>query len=472
MPPSPPNPETRSAGPLFGTVWHASSLAILLAVPPYVVWGESLASLPVPWMPHVVAMGAAYLALATFVVLMRPGRTLRGVLDVVAATVTVYGATLVLLSARPDIPVSRQVVAISMSLALSFALLPIVLQRRRAYGFVIQAVLILSVGVLWNQQSGRIHLQVAFGDSRSLSKVPFVIAYEQGLFEKYGLDVELWLPPEEGESEIAASQVGRPAHPDILVDGHSPLIYRMVTEANFPAMIALAGGDCMTRTHIIGRLGLERLEDLKGKRLGINRHRATTGFVARLLARRMGWDPTFDISILEFGRDVESLKNGLVDAIVANERSFARLQKEGYPVLANTQDWSEALAGNSVMVEREWLNAAGHRDAALRFLKASAEGFALFHQNPELARQIMAKWNRHMGDDLGETVYDRGDSFPRKPFPCYEGVKKTMEIYDSNEMRRHRPEDFYDDSLMRELDESGFLDRLYEAPTSLSSSPR
>ena len=234
-----PNPETTSAGPLFGTVWHALSVAIVLAVPAYVVWGESLTSLPVGWMPHVVAMGAAYLALATVVVLIRPGRTLRGVLDVVAATVSVYGAALVLLSARPDIPVSRQVVALSMSLALLFALLPIVLQRRRAYGFVIQAVLILAVSGLWNQKSSRILLEVAFGDSRSLSKVPFVIAHEQGLFEKYGLDVELWIPPEEGRVEMARSQVGRPVHPDILVDGHSPLIYRMVTEANFPAMIAL-----------------------------------------------------------------------------------------------------------------------------------------------------------------------------------------------------------------------------------------
>lgn len=434
----------------------------MLAVPAYAVWSESLTSLPVGWMPHVVAMGAAYLGLATFVVLIRPQRTLRGLLDIAAATVTVYGAALVLLSARPDIPVSGQVVAFSMSLALFLATLPIVLLQRRAYGFVIQAVLLLAVSGVWHQKSNRILLEVAFGDSRSLSKVPFVIAYEQGLFEKYGLDVELWIPPEEGDSEIAASQVGRPEHPDILVDGHSPLIYRMVTEANFPAMIALAGGDCLTRTHIIGRLGLERLEDLRGKRLGINRQRSTTGFVARLLARRMGWDPTLDISILEFGRDAESLKNGLVDAIVANERSFARLQKQGYPVLANTRDWSEPMAGNSVMVEREWLKAPGHRDAALRFLKASAEGFALFHRNPELARQVMAKWNHHMGEDLAETVYDRGDSFPRKPFPCYEGVKKTMEIYDSNEMRRYTPEDFYDDSLMRELEESGFLDRLYE----------
>lgn len=456
------NSETESTGPLFATAWHALSLGAVLAVPAYIVWDKSLAALPVPWMPQVATMGAAYLALATAVALMRPRRTLRDALDVVAAAVIVYGAALVLLSARPDIPVSTPVVEWSMALAVLLALLPILLQRRRAYGLVIPAALLLSVSGLWHQKSDRIHLLVAFGDSRSLSKVPFVIAYENRLFEKYGLDVELWLPPEEGESEIAASLVRRPEHPDILVDGQSPLIYRMATEANFPPTISLAGGDCSARTHIIGRKGLERVEDLKGKRLGINRQRATTGFVARLLARRMGWDPNLDISILEFGRDAESLRSGVVDAIVANERSFARLQKEGYPILANTRDWNEPMAGNSVLVERAWLSADGHRDAALRFLKAAAEGFALFHRNPELARQVMAKWNRDMGDELAETVYDRGDSFPRKPFPCYDGIKKTMEIYDSNQMRRYQAEDFYDDSLMKELDASGFLDRLYQ----------
>ncbi len=120
------------------------------------------------------------------------------------------------------------------------------------------------------------------------------------------------------------------------------------------------------------------------------------------------------------------------------------------------------MAGNSVLVDQDWLKVPGHRDVALRFLKASAEGFALFHRNPELARQAMTKWNGIMGRSSAETIYDRGDSFPRKPYPCYDGIKKTMEVYDSNEMRRYTPESFYDDSLMRELDKSGFLDSLYE----------
>jgi len=36
-----------------------------------------------------------------------------------------------------------------------------------------------------------------------------------------------------------------------------------------------------------------------------------------------------------------------------------------------------------------------------------------------------------------------------------------MELYDSAAMRRFKPEDFYDDSFMKELDESGFIDSLY-----------
>ena len=63
--------------------------------------------------------------------------------------------------------------------------------------------------------------------------------------------------------------------------------------------------------------------------------------------------------------------------------------------------------------------------------------------------------------DFAEARYNRTDYIPRKPYPCYEGIRNTMELHDSNEMRRYTPEDFYDDSLMRELDESGFIDSLY-----------
>lgn len=37
-----------------------------------------------------------------------------------------------------------------------------------------------------------------------------------------------------------------------------------------------------------------------------------------------------------------------------------------------------------------------------------------------------------------------------------------MALFDYHEMRRQKPEDFYDETLMRELDKSGFIDALYK----------
>jgi hypothetical protein len=64
--------------------------------------------------------------------------------------------------------------------------------------------------------------------------------------------------------------------------------------------------------------------------------------------------------------------------------------------------------------------------------------------------------------ELLEFFYAEAAKLPSKPYPPYEGLKRVMEVYDSHEMRKYRLEDFYDDSYVRELDESGFIDSLYE----------
>ena len=141
---------------------------------------------------------------------------------------------------------------------------------------------------------------------------------------------------------------------------------------------------------------------------------------------------------------------------------FAAATKEGFPVLADTRNWNEAIAGNSVRIDPEWLATETGRDVATRFLKASVEGVVLFHTRPELALDVLARWHGIVDRDKARSVYARGETFSRRPFPCYAGIRKTMELYDSNEMRRYQPQDF-DDSLIRELDDSGFIDELYAA---------
>lgn len=314
--------------------------------------------------------------------------------------------------------------------------------------------------------------------TRSVSKLPFVIAADQRLFRKYGLDVDLRMPDPAFESGKATHNSGLLGElwrrfwvktgisdewkEDVYVDGLTPSIVRRIDYANFPHRVAVAATDCVLRAHIVATPDINSLEDLKGRRVGISARRdTTTGFGALTLARRMGWDPVHDLSIKYGGRDLQALADGHVDAIVASEIRYATAMKAGMRALADTREWDVALAGNSAMVAPEWLKVAENREAIRRFLRALGEAIAIFHNDRELSISIMQKWHGIDDREIAEIAYERGQWIPRKPYPCYQGVENTFELYDSNEMRRYDPADFYDDSFLRELDDSGFFDSLY-----------
>jgi ABC-type nitrate/sulfonate/bicarbonate transport system substrate-binding protein len=313
--------------------------------------------------------------------------------------------------------------------------------------------------------------------SRSVSKLPFVIALDQGLYKKHGLDVEVRLKPSEfdggieipskskislvwrGIRQVTSSQ--RLWRPRISVNGAIGRIFETATAADSRRTVFIAATDCTVRTRIVAKHGIDRLDDLKGKRLGISWIGSNSGFAGLLLADRMGWDPVQDISLMSNGNSLKALRDDRVDAFVASERDFAGAQRAGFPILVDMAAWNEPMAGNSIRVNPIWLEDPQNREAARRFLMATIEGIALFHQNRELALDVMARWHGITDPAISHTVYEAGRSIPRKPFPCYEGIRKAMERYDSNQMRKYSPEYFYDDSLIRELDETGFIDRLY-----------
>ena len=314
-------------------------------------------------------------------------------------------------------------------------------------------------------------LQVRIG-GRSMSKLPFVIAYDQGLYEKYGLEVELLMSnPEFEEGRVPHAKfwrrvirkLGFEAYPEtkIHVSGHTPNMYGQTRNAGRAKRVAIAATDCSVRYYVVARSGIETLEQVKGKRIGINSPGTTSAFAAFRLVERMGWDHDFDVSILEGGRTVKDIEEGSVDVVIGGDEVFEEAQQLGYSILLDTRDWDDELSGNSAMVDAEWLAIPENRDQAVRFLKAMLEGLALFHDDPELAVDVAHRWYGFPDRSMAEARYQRADYVPRKPYPCFEGINNTMRIHDSHEMRQYKATDFYDDSLIRELDESGFIDALY-----------
>ena len=80
----------------------------------------------------------------------------------------------------------------------------------------------------------------------------------------------------------------------------------------------------------------------------------------------------------------------------------------------------------------------------------------------EVAARAMGKWYNIKNSEQQNMIWSYAAALPRKPYPAVEGIKKVMEIYNYHEMRKHKPEAFFDSSFIKELDDSGFIDNLYK----------
>jgi len=57
-----------------------------------------------------------------------------------------------------------------------------------------------------------------------------------------------------------------------------------------------------------------------------------------------------------------------------------------------------------------------------------------------------------------DNMYKQIAASLKKPYPSVEGIKMVLQLFTYRELQRHKPEDFYDASLVAELDKSGFRD--------------
>ena len=336
---------------------------------------------------------------------------------------------------------------------------------RRFAGACLAVLLAGIMAPLWGQS--KLPLMVRMGDV-SINKIPFLVALDQGLYEKHGLDLTM-IP----YSSDAATVHGIPDKipPELRVKGDSAqitvgggvgMMLNRITESEPSDWIVLASTDHVVRWHLMTKegTGINTLEDLKGKRIGLSGMSACTGYIARMLAKRMGWDVEQDIAIMQGDYSVTPLKRGWVDAFIAYELPYALGMKEGFKVVADLRDWNEPMLCSGARASRSWANA--NRETVLRFLKAVTEGIAMMKKDRTLAFKSMENWYGITDTEVQSVIYYGAREMPRAPYPNVAGVKKVMELYDSNSMRRHQPEDFYDSSFIRELEESGFIASLYD----------
>jgi NitT/TauT family transport system substrate-binding protein len=307
-------------------------------------------------------------------------------------------------------------------------------------------------------------LTVELGDV-SLTKLPFIMAADNGIYERNGLKVSQFItlgaaqavrgsgvivPPENVKSVVGEINIG----------GGSPTMVRMTSVATAPHRVILATTDDVSRFHVISRADITRPEDLKGKRIGYGNLGALDHFSMVLFLRRMGWNPDLDVSMLANGNGPQSIVKDLVDAFAGTDIALTEAKKLGLRDLVDLGPYHFVMPGSGVNALAEWL--PNNRDTAARFMKATVEAIALMKTDKAAAFASMSKWYGITDKVKLEAVYAEAARQPSKPYPSIEGLKAMQSVYTWREMTNRKPEDFTDPSFVAALDQSGYIDGLYK----------
>ena len=293
--------------------------------------------------------------------------------------------------------------------------------------------------------------------SVGVANIIIFIAKEGKLYEKYGLDAEV--------ITVNGSGIGSKA----LISGGIDII-----PIATPTVIAanLAGADMQILAHtmpgvvhaMMVKPEIKRVEDLKGKKIGVSSLGSLTDFLVRTIARKKGLNPDRDLTLIVMGGDAErltALRAGSVDASAMSHPGYGRARRMGFQML-----WDSAKE-----IDYPWMEITTRRDTirkdrelVTQYMKAHLEGIALFKKDPEFSKRVIKKTLRMDEDDLVAEAYDiYSKAFIPAPYPNLPGMKISFEYVGANnkDVWKHKPEEFADASFVTELDKNGFIKSLY-----------
>jgi len=284
---------------------------------------------------------------------------------------------------------------------------------------------------------------------------PIWVAQEKGLFSKYGVSVDLKyiLPATATQALISGSL-------DICNPGGE------LIEAG------LGGHDVVFMLGVLNRAvfslyskpELRSFADLKGKVIGVTQPGSTTDFVARILVRDAGLTLGKDVRVLYLNGIPEimtSLIQGNIDAGVISAPTTVRARKAGLKELVNITEKNIPLIHVAFASTRQYMKE--NPDRGRRYLQGYLEGLKIARTDAEQAKQAIGKYTKLTdADDLDETYRTFLSAWEKVPYVSAAGVQTLLNFANNPAAKTAKPEQFIDNSMLAELEKSGFIDKLYQ----------
>jgi NitT/TauT family transport system substrate-binding protein len=237
---------------------------------------------------------------------------------------------------------------------------------------------------------------------------------------------------------------------------------------------ALAGADIVMigalakvpAFYIMALPEIKSIEDLRGKAVGVTRFGSSTDFTNRYLLRKHGLNPDRDVTMIQAGdlfAAAAMLKTKAIVAAPFSSPTNLRAQEAGARVLMNMGQAGIYFPHDAWMARRSYINA--NEDLVRRFMKGYSEGVAKLFSDPDLSRRAIRRFTRATDPKIVDAVYQYAVDYVEKiPYNTREGVVEVLNqaAVRNPKAKEARPEAFYDDRFVKELESSGFYKQLYK----------
>ncbi|MGH7767636.1 MAG: ABC transporter substrate-binding protein [Candidatus Binatia bacterium] len=218
--------------------------------------------------------------------------------------------------------------------------------------------------------------------------------------------------------------------------------------------------------HIISLGSITKVEQLKGKTGGVNRLGSTSDLGLRLALRKLGIDPEKDVKIIPVGGNPErfaALSKGLTQFTIMPEPFLTQAERLGFRNLYNVSELKIPFWWNGILTRESIVKAK--RPLMLKLARAVVEAIHIIKTDKEYAKALFKK-NLGVADPEGleRAYHDYSNIFPEAPYPTPDGVKTMLDDLAPRNPKAATadPKAFVDQSLIKELDASGFLKQLYK----------
>lgn len=291
------------------------------------------------------------------------------------------------------------------------------------------------------------------------------VAEEKGLFKKHGANVEVIFIGG-GASRVVSA----------LVAGE---IQYSVGGGDAVIRAALRGGDTVLVFSPMNR-GLQRLisrpdiktpSELRGKRVSITRFGSAGHWAFQLFVKKWGMrQEDFQLIQLEASPAMlANLEKGGSEAAVLTMPSFFLAEEKGFRILADPAEMDIYYLQNSVDATRSYLKA--NRPQAVRFAKGLVEGIAYFKKYKKESVEVLQKKLRIQSAQERDLKYLEASYnllatkyYNPTLYPTLKAIETSLEFIAATEPKARGADarQFVDDSVLREVEASGFIKALYD----------